>query len=92
MGMYDNKYPPNGSVEELSMGRMGGLVISDTSAHTGTYGAFQAITNCVISAITPVEGWLTTALPGLTLAAGTILRISYTSITLTSGDAVLYNQ
>ena len=73
------------------LGLYGGTVISDIIAHNGlNCGKITAVTAVVISAITLGTGW-TGTLAGITMAAGTSLEIPFTSITLTSGTAALYN-
>lgn len=83
--------PTTGPLSGLAMGRMGGVIIADANAHTGlNCGALQVIGAAVISSITLKSNWVG-SLNGATLAAGTLLRIQFTAITLTSGSVIAYN-
>jgi hypothetical protein len=64
--------------------------ISDSSAHTGTWLIFHAVTDCVISALTYVAGRSTGSASGVTVKAGDRLYGPITGVTLTSGTAELY--
>lgn len=78
------------NIEKL-LGLNGGVVISDTDAHSSLdcY-AIQAVTDVVISAMTLGAGW-SGSMAGVTIKAGTTVMIAFTALTLTSGTAIIYN-
>lgn len=75
--------------ESASHGRFGILVVTDTAAHTGEFSALQVFADAVIAAITATAS-TTTGLTGVSLAAGTVIPVHFTSITLTSGKVILF--
>jgi hypothetical protein len=74
----------------LSFGADGGTIISGTDATTGNFGAIQIITDTELSAITLPQYVNTAGLVGVTLAAGTVIYGTCTSVTLVSGVAVAH--
>jgi hypothetical protein len=64
--------------------------ISDTSAHTGNWNIFHAVSDCVISAISYFPGSQTGTLAGQTLKAGDRIYGRILGLTLTSGTGELY--
>lgn len=77
----------NVQFNRVSLGLCGGLYISDTSAHPGNYFAVQMITDTVIA--TATNGSIT-GITGVSIPAGTIIYLSATSLTLTSGTCIAY--
>lgn len=79
-----------------SLGRTGSTYVTDTSAHTGNFGIIQALEATVIAAMTSA-----TDAVGTTIMSGTLTNIAvpagvsiyghFTSVTLASGRAILYN-
>ena len=69
-------------------------VVTDTSAHTGSYRGILALTNCAVSAMTVrhsddfLDSGRYTDLTNI--PAGTFLPVRFTSITLTNGECILY--
>lgn len=81
------------SIAEIAklLGQNGGTIITDTDPHTGlNCYAIQAITDVVISAMT-LKPEFTGSMSGVTIKAGTNIMIAFTSLTLTSGTAIVYN-
>lgn len=74
----------------LEFAHEGGVVIDDTTATTGDFGAIQVINDAVISAITMPDFTNSSGLTTITLTAGTVLYGRVTSITLTSGVVIAY--
>jgi len=79
-----------------SLGRRGSTYITDTNAHTGTFGCIQALAATVIATL--VSGTdhagsavMSGTLTNVPLPAGVSIYGSFTSITLTSGTVVAYN-
>lgn len=70
-------------------GESGSEYIGDTSAHAGTYEAFQALTDCVINAL--ISTTIKNSMAGATIKAGSIIYGRISSITLTSGTGMAYN-
>jgi hypothetical protein len=85
----------NARVTNLT-GLQGGVVITDTNAHTPATPntAFHAIVVLQQAVIAAIASNLTndSALVALTLPAGTIIYGRITSITLTSGVVIAYNE
>lgn len=75
----------------LEFSHQGGVVIDDTTATTGQFGAIQVINDAVFSAITMPEYTNATDLTTLTLTAGTVIYGRCTAFTLTSGVVVAHN-
>ena len=74
----------------LLTGNNGGVIITDTAAHPGlSCCGLYAITATVIAAMT-VVGY-TGSLATLTIPAGQTVKVQFTSITLTSGSCICYN-
>tara|TARA_S200002703_G_scaffold53936_1_gene46601 strand:- start:718 stop:942 length:225 start_codon:yes stop_codon:yes gene_type:complete len=66
-----------------------GKWVSDTSAHTGNWNYIKAITDIVINEYTgALEGFVS----GVTVQAMDLIRIDATSVTLSSGTAILYHE
>ena len=76
---------------ELEFSHLGGVVVNDTTATTGRFGAIQVINDAVFSAITAPEYTDASDLTTLTLSAGTVLYGRFTAFTLTSGVVVAHN-
>ena len=77
----------------LTFATQGGLYVSDTNAHTGTFVAIHAHTICVISAITVSALWSGSP-SSVTINAGETFPFpgaGATSVTLASGTATLIN-
>lgn len=73
------------------LGLAGSVRVSDTSAHTGKFWIFHAITDCVISAITyGTDFGSGGAAAGDTIKAGDRIYGQIESLTLTSGTGELY--
>ncbi|MGD0591047.1 MAG: hypothetical protein ABSA44_09650 [Bacteroidota bacterium] len=73
------------------LGQNGGIIIADTNAHSNlNCFAIQALTDTVIAAMTLATGF-TGSMATIPVAAGTIVMIGFTAITLTSGKAIVYN-
>lgn len=70
-----------------SMGEKGGKVVT-AAASTGKYCCIVAITDIVI---TSVVGNIT-GISSLTVSAGGVLPGYFTTVTLASGTAILYNK
>lgn len=68
----------------------GGTVITDTDPHTGRWRKLVALSDCVLASGTVAEN-LQGILNGLQLKAGTELIATFTTVSLTSGTAVVYN-
>ena len=75
----------------LEMSHQGGVVINDTTATTGNFGAIQVINDAVLSALTAPEYTNSADLLSITISAGTVLYGRFTAITLTSGVVVAHN-
>jgi hypothetical protein len=72
-------------------GQKGGVLITDTNAHTGNFMAIAALdVDAVISAMTLASGW-TGSMVGQIIPAGTSIVIGFTSVTLSSGSAIAYS-
>ena len=95
----------NTNVSELlaiQLGQSGVDTITNTAATTPQGGAsqwcmIQAVADTVISAIVEEDATLngsdaTNTLPGLAMAAGSLIAGSFTSITLTSGKVRCYRE
>lgn len=84
--------------QEFMAGFTGCKVISNTSANTGRWKAFIVNSDAVVSAISNSGTSLLTVLglSGVTLKQGTFISVPQdqiiTSITLTSGSIVAYNE
>jgi hypothetical protein len=80
------------NVSEVSM-RSGGKIITGTTEVTGKFGAIQALSATVVAAATTVSpGKLVGTMAALPIPAGTTIFGNFTSITLTSGTVIAYNQ
>jgi len=74
-----------------SMGANGCVYINDTAAHTGNFIAIQFTETSVIGAMTGVmENSADLIADGTSLGTGQVIYVPFTSITLTSGAAILY--
>lgn len=79
----------NSTTASVLLGINGAVIVSNTSLQTGPFYAIKAITDCVISSATleDVDG----SLNGVTIKAGDLVMLfRISSITLTSGTAILY--
>ena len=76
----------------LEMGnRLGGVYITDTTVHTGQFGAITALAAASVDLVTTQNGiWqgTTTSVP---IPAGTTIYGNFTSITLASGKVIAYH-
>jgi len=74
-----------------SMGANGCVYINDTAAHAGDFIAVQFTEPSVIGAITGVMDNSADLIADATsFGAGQVIYVPFTSITLTSGAAILY--
>jgi hypothetical protein len=74
-----------------SMGAGGCKYINDTAAHTGKFTAVQFTEDSVVAAITgAMENSSALITDATSFAQGQVLYLPLTSITLTSGAAILY--
>lgn len=73
---------------EVMSGQKGGRIVSSTSEQTGNFCCIFALSDCVINTTT---GNIT-GISGTTLKAGLLILGSFTSVTLTSGECILYNE
>jgi hypothetical protein len=76
--------------ENLMLGQNGAEYVSDTLAHAIPAYAIQIIEDAVIAAI--ASDYTGNTLVGKTLLAGTTIFGNFTSLTLTSGSAVMYKE
>ena len=74
----------------LEFSHQGGVVVNDTTATTGNFGAIQVINDAVFSAITAPEYTNASDLTTITITAGTGLYGRFTAFTLTSGVVVAH--
>ena len=80
----------NTELNEIALGQYGSKAITGTSAVTGEFVAIQVVADMVVSAQTD-DGLTNAVLSSFTsIPAGTILYGAWSSITLTSGEAVGY--
>ncbi len=75
---------------ERGFGLRGAEVISDTAAHSGQWCAMTVLEDATLSALTSPS--ITGTLTGFALPAGITVYGSVTSVTLTSGKIIAYNQ
>lgn len=76
-----------------SMGAGGSKYVNDSSAHTGDFTAIQFTEDSVLSAITgPLENSSALISDGTTFSQGQVIYLPFTSVTLTSGAAILYKK
>jgi len=87
------------SASSFSAGYTGSKVVSNTSANTGRFRGFVVNADAVVSAILDQSAaslMTTLGLSGVTLKQGTFIAVadgSYiSSITLSSGSVVMYNE
>jgi len=74
-----------------SMGAGGCKYINDTSAHTGNFTSVQFTDDSVLAAITgPLENSSALVSDATVFSQGQVIYLPFTSITLTSGAAILY--
>lgn len=79
--------------DTLEHGSNGGTLIDDTTVTTGDFGGLLILEEAVINAITG-DGTITNLSnieDAHTLAAGLYIPARFTSITLTSGTVIAYN-
>lgn len=75
------------------MGAGGSKYVNDSSAHTGDFTAIQFTEDSVLSAITgPLENSSALISDGTTFSQGQVIYLPFTSVTLTSGAAILYKK
>jgi hypothetical protein len=72
------------SIIEEKEGKNGGIVISDTNAHAGTFTSILVTSNAVITAVGNIT------ITALTVTAGVRIPGEFTSITLASGSVIAY--
>lgn len=77
--------------DQLEFSAGGGVVLDDTTATTGLFGAIQCITDTVIASITLDQYTDASKLTAITLVAGTVIYGTCSAITLTSGVVVCHN-
>lgn len=82
----------NRDLFENSMGTLGIEVITDTAVHypptNEIFCGFTVISDCVIASIgTNVTG---NSITGITFSTGVTIPLTFTSITLTSGQIIAY--
>lgn len=75
----------------LEFSHGGGVVVNDTTATTGRFGAIQIVNDAVFSAITAPEYTDASKLLTITHSAGTVLYGRITAFTLTSGVVIAHN-
>lgn len=74
-----------------SMGAGGSKYINDTSAHTGNFTSVQFTEDSVVAAITgPMENSSALISDATVFSQGQVIYLGFTSITLSSGAAILY--
>jgi hypothetical protein len=69
-----------------ALGRNGGIFITDTAAHTGSFVAITAVAAAVADLVGNIDGTLTS----VPIPVGTTIGGRYTSITLASGKVIAY--
>tara|TARA_R110000782_G_scaffold218500_4_gene305901 strand:+ start:200 stop:457 length:258 start_codon:yes stop_codon:yes gene_type:complete len=74
----------------LEFSHQGGVVVNDTTATTGNFGAIQVVNDAVFSAITLPEYTNASDLQTITLVAGTVIYGTCTAFTLTSGVVIAH--
>lgn len=76
-----------------SMGAGGSKYINDTAAHTGNFTAIQFTEDSVLAAISgPLENSSALISDATSFSQGQIIYVPCTSVTLTSGAAILYKK
>lgn len=71
-----------------TLGQLGSDFLSDTQAHTGTWGMIQCISACTFTTLT--SAIMAGTLTDITLAAGMVIYGKFTAITLASGSVIAY--
>lgn len=71
-------------------GKRGGLIIDDTTAHTGNW-VKVLITEDTIFATFTAAGW-TGTITGITFTKNAVIHADITAITLTSGSCMAFNR
>ncbi len=75
------------------MGAGGSKYVNDTSAHTGDFNAIQFTEDSVLAAITgPLENSAALISDATSFGQGQVIYLPFTSVTLTSGAAILYKK
>ena len=74
----------------LEFSLAGGVVIDDTAAYTGEWGAIQVINTAVIASITMPNLTNSSGLATLTLNPGVVIYGDVSAITLTSGVVIAH--
>lgn len=76
-----------------SMGAGGSKYVNDTAAHTGNFNAIQFTEDSVLAAITgPLENSSALISDATVFGQGHVIYLPFTSVTLTSGAAILYKK
>ena len=76
-----------------SMGAGGSKYVNDTAAHTGNFTAIQFTEDSVLAAITgPLENSAALIADATVFGQGQVIYLPFTSVTLTSGAAILYKK
>lgn len=78
-----------------AMGQKGSILVTDTTAITGTFRIIQVISDATFTTLTSdiTKNGIITASTGVdygTLSAGTVLYGKFTAITLSAGKVILY--
>ncbi len=89
---YEEKGETTTSALAKMVGATGGIVIDDTSIVTGDFFAIHAISDTVIDEVILDSALYTGSIDGLTIKAGDTVLIRFTSITLTSGECIVYKK
>lgn len=71
------------------LGRYGANFYNNTTARTGNWTGIQAITACTFTLLTASNS---DALAGITLAAGDIVILPFTAITLATGSLLAFKE
>ena len=71
-------------------GFKGGIIITDTAAHTGKFAKITCLTDSTVTLVSPnVTKNGTTTVSGIALKAGTEIEGIFTSVTQTSAGSVI---
>lgn len=85
-----------GAQQSTAMGQLGSDFISDTAAHTGSWGIIYCISACTFTTLTSGDrptgtAVMTGTLTSISLAAGMSIHGYFTTIRLASGSVIAYN-
>lgn len=76
-----------------SMGAGGCIYVNDTAAHTGDFTSIQFTEDSVLGALTgAMENISDLISDGTTFSQGQVIYVPCTSVTLTSGAALIYKK